>query len=142
MIRYYFLYLLLFFTNAIFAQSANLSIQVEGLNSAKGNIVIGLYNKAEGFGKGDYAIDGATVTVTGTTVTYTFKDLPSTNYALAIFHDANSDQKLNTNLVGYPKENYGFSNNTFGAFGTIPDFEKAKINVGEGETKEIKIKLR
>ncbi|MFT4665874.1 MAG: hypothetical protein ACI8YQ_001092 [Polaribacter sp.] len=138
-----FLFLIsLFYLNTCVAQSASLTVTIQNLKSTKGNILIGLYNKAEGFSKDENAIKGATVAVTETTVSYTFKDLPADGYALALFHDSNSDGKMNTNMVGFPKENYGFSNNAFGNFGTVPGFEEAKVTVGEGERKEIVVELR
>ncbi len=137
---------LLFFSlvsvNILSAQTASLTVTIQNLSSTKGNLHIGLYNKAEGFSKDEHVIKGAKVAVTETTVSYTFKDLPADNYAVAIFHDSNSDGKLNTNMVGYPKENYGFSNNAFGTFGAVPSFEKAKLEVGEGERKEVVVELR
>lgn len=125
-----------------FAQTGKLTITVEGIESLKGNVIIGLYNKAKGFADNDAAIDGAEVKVTEKKVSYTFNDLQAGDYAVALFHDENSDGKLNTNVVGYPTEKYGFSNNKFGTFGSVPKFDKAKVKVGEGETKKIVIKLR
>lgn len=34
-----------------------------------------------------------------------------------MFHDENSDGRLNRNLLGVPLEQYGFSNNSRGVFG-------------------------
>ncbi|MDI6402100.1 DUF2141 domain-containing protein [Balneolaceae bacterium ANBcel3] len=38
-------------------------------------------------------------------------------YAVRYFHDENSNKKLDTNVMGIPKEGYGFSNNAYSAFG-------------------------
>lgn len=54
---------------------------------------------------------------------YTFADLPIGSYAIRIFHDQNSNGKLDKNLVGIPKERFGFSNNVMGKFGP-PSFEE------------------
>lgn len=44
-------------------------------------------------------------------------DLPYGNYAIAVYHDKNTNGELDTNLLGIPKEAYGFSNNARGRFG-------------------------
>ena len=65
--------------------------------------------------------------------------LPKGDYSVAIYQDVNNDKELNTNLVGIPKEPYGFSNNVMGAFGP-PSFEAAKVQFPS--TNSITINLR
>lgn len=43
--------------------------------------------------------------------------LPKGRYAISAFHDLNSNNKLDKNMVGLPTEKYGFSNNARGTFG-------------------------
>ena len=43
-------------------------------------------------------------------VTYVY-ELPPGTYAIGIFHDVNLNNKMDNNLFGVPKEQYGFSNN-------------------------------
>ena len=61
------------------------------------------------------------------------KNLKPGKYAFKYFHDANDDEKLNTNFVGMPKEGFGFSNNAKGTFG-IPAFEKMLFEVNKSDT--------
>lgn len=67
-------------------------------------------------------------------VTVSFPDLDVGKVAVAVRHDLNGNNKLDTNLVGYPKEPFGFSNNaplrTFGA----PRFEDVVVST-EGSTR-------
>lgn len=63
------------------------------------------------------------------------------DYAVRVFHDANKDMKLDTNLLGIPREAVGISNNAIGSFGP-KGFDKASIKIGENETKETRIDLR
>ncbi|WP_421871785.1 DUF2141 domain-containing protein [Marinoscillum sp.] len=65
--------------------------------------------------------------------------LPEGSYSVAVFHDVNGDKALNKNMIGMPKEPYGFSNNAMGTFGP-PSFEQARIRVPDAE--RITIKLR
>ena len=136
----FFLFIL---TNFSFTYSDNteLIIEVVGLDSAKkGNLRIGIFKK-EGFLKPDKAVDGKIVPVTNSNMQISFKNLPSGTYGVAVVHDQDKNGKLSTNLVGYPTEPYGFSNNKFGNFGP-PSFSDAAIKVDEGKTTEIKIKLK
>ncbi len=126
------------FTNST---STELIIEVVGLDSAKkGNLRIGIFKK-EGFLKPDKAVDGKIVPVTNSNMHVSFKNLPAGSYGVAVVHDQDKNGKLSTNLVGYPTEPYGFSNNKFGNFGP-PSFSDAAIKLEEGKTTEIKIKLK
>ena len=54
-------------------------------------------------------------------------------YAVAIYHDADDNQSLDTNLLGIPTEQYGFSNNQSAMFGA-PDWESASFELNGKET--------
>ncbi len=56
-----------------------------------------------------------------------FGDLPSGDYAVALFHDENGNGKLDTSL-GIPREGIGFSNNPRLLFGP-PRFAAASFAV-------------
>ena len=62
-------------------------------------------------------------------VTYTF-ELPKGTYAIGIFVDTNYNNKMDRNLFGIPKEQFGFSNNAKGNFGP-PSFEDASFEVSD-----------
>ncbi len=55
-----------------------------------------------------------------------FPDVPFGEYAIAILHDENTNEKMDTNFLRMPKEGYGVSNNARGTFGP-PKFEDAKF---------------
>jgi len=58
-----------------------------------------------------------------------FLTLPSGTYAIKVFHDVNSNGKLDTNFMGIPNEPYGFGNDARGKFGP-PSFEEAAVTIG------------
>ncbi len=66
-------------------------------------------------------------------VTLTFTDIPAGEYALAIYQDSNGNKKLDTNLVGYPKEPFGFSQNIKPKF-SAPAYEECKIMFNANNT--------
>jgi len=43
--------------------------------------------------------------------TIVIKDLPKGEYAISVFQDEDFDKECNIGFLGFPKENYGFSNN-------------------------------
>jgi uncharacterized protein (DUF2141 family) len=67
------------------------------------------------------------------------KDVPPGKYAIACFHDANSDGKLNTNLMKVPVEDYGFSNDARGTFGP-PSVADQLVEVKPGTTIRFQVK--
>jgi uncharacterized protein (DUF2141 family) len=67
----------------------------------------------------------------GRTVRVTFTDVRPGTYAVKVFHDINSDRKLNTNWVGWPQEPYGFSNDAPVNMGP-PSFKAAAVAVKDG----------
>jgi len=68
-----------------------------------------------------------------------FADLPSGNYAIALIHDENSNNKLDTTF-GIPREGFGFSRNPAIHFGP-PSFSAAEFAVKTGEiSQSVKMK--
>ena len=109
---------------ASLAGAAELTIHVDDLKAAGGNIMVALYGSEGTFlqkpdhATGVPAVPGATKVI--------FKDLPEGTYAFAVFHDANTNGKMDKNIVGIPTEDYGFSNNAMGKMGP-PSFNDAKF---------------
>ena len=99
-----------------------LSVKVEGVASDSGYIMLAVYDEADGFLKKGHALMGVrTKAVSGITELH-IDDLPEGKYALAIYHDENGNEELDTNWLGIPKEPIGFSNSKMKAFGP-PRFE-------------------
>jgi uncharacterized protein (DUF2141 family) len=71
------------------------------------------------------------VNVSGKTALCIFKDVPSGTYGISAFHDENNDGKLDTNLVGYPVEEYCSSKNARNMF-SAPSWKDAKFSYKGG----------
>jgi uncharacterized protein (DUF2141 family) len=56
-------------------------------------------------------------------------ELKEGTYTIAFYIDKNDNEKLDTNFLGVPKEQFGFSNDVMGRFGP-PSFEAASFNHG------------
>lgn len=118
---------------------ATISIDITEIPSIKGVVRIALFNKEEGFRDEDFALRKELFPVKGTVATFEFKDVPPGKYAVAVYHDADNNGKLDTNFFGIPTDAYGFSNNAMGTFGP-PDFEDASFIVAGG-VRKISIRL-
>jgi uncharacterized protein (DUF2141 family) len=65
--------------------------------------------------------------------------VPAGTWAVLAYHDENDNAELDRNLIGIPKEDYGFSRDAASRFGP-PKFDDAAITVQEGDM-AVKIKL-
>jgi uncharacterized protein (DUF2141 family) len=108
------------------AGAADLTIHVDDVREAGGNILVALYNSAGSFLKTTVATSSIAAATAANTVV--LKDLPAGEYAFAVFHDANSNARLDKNMFGMPTEPYGFSNNALGNMGP-PSFEQARFTL-------------
>jgi len=60
-------------------------------------------------------------------------NVPKGTWAVLAYQDENGNGELDRNLLGIPKENYGFSRDAASKFGP-PGFDDAKIEVGDEPT--------
>jgi uncharacterized protein (DUF2141 family) len=108
-----------------------LRIHVDGFRNTRGNLGTVLFtspagwpeNLAKTYRHGPAPIDKATRTALAV-----WPDLPPGDYAVAAIHDENSNHKLDRNLIGIPKEGFGFANNPHVAF-SAPPFRAAIVHV-------------
>jgi uncharacterized protein (DUF2141 family) len=118
------------------AHAADLTVNISDVSQGKGHIMVGLYSGADAFSQGITSF-GSRVKADNEQEQVVFKDVPAGEYAIKIYQDENSNQKLDFNFIGIPKEGYGFSNNV-GRFGR-PEYQEAKFTVEEKT--EIQIEL-
>ncbi|MFM7646031.1 MAG: DUF2141 domain-containing protein [Sphingomonadales bacterium] len=120
----------------------SLQVQVIGARNAKGVVLCSVFKDGKGYPDQPLlAFAKASGFIAEGRVMLDFDSLPAGQYAVALLHDENGDKKMNTSLMGLPKEGYGFSNNVMGLFGP-PSFSKASVNIANGKKKIIKIELR
>lgn len=114
-----------------------LKLTIENINSIEGEIVIGIFNTHEYFLQKGKAIKNYKIKVTRKTETIIINNLPKGSYAISLYHDKNLDGICNLNLLGIPKEPYGFSNNFKPRF-SAPDFNDCKFDL----SKDLNLKIR
>lgn len=109
-------------------------VDINGLRSDRGQVLCALFSSAADFPKKpDKAIAHAKSTILDGYATCEFISVPSGTYAVSVFHDENSNGKLDTKLFGIPREGVGASNNAKGHFGP-PKFAAAAFQHSEGAT--------
>jgi uncharacterized protein (DUF2141 family) len=114
----------------------DLTINISGLNSNKGTLVVAVYDQKEAFLKKQLISNS--VKIKNKKSIITFKNLPKGEYAVSFLHDENDNKKMDTNFFGVPKEDYGCSNNAKGFMGP-PKYEDAKFQLTANKIIEIKI---
>lgn len=91
-------------------------VKVTNLENKKGQLYIGWYGSADAFMKPQKTALAKVVPVQAKDeVIVEFDKVPAGRYAISVFLDENGNEDLDTNLVGIPKEKYGFSNNVLPA---------------------------
>lgn len=115
-------------------------VEVDGLRSDRGQVICSLYSSAAGFPKKDTkAIAHAKSLITNRHGECVFAGIQPGTYAVSLFHDENSNGKLDTNFLGIPREGVGASNNAKGHLGP-PSFHDASFEYAGGRM-ELKIAI-
>jgi uncharacterized protein (DUF2141 family) len=120
-----------------------LRIHVDGLRNSKGNIGTVIYSSASGWPDDTskaFRIGPAEIAAGRRDGTAVWENLPAGVYGVVAIHDENSNAKLDKNILGIPKEGFGFANNPHVGWGP-PPFRAALVQVASPET-EITIHLQ
>jgi uncharacterized protein (DUF2141 family) len=125
-------------TKASFA--SDLTVELDGLKNKDGQVCLSLFSGSKGFpDREKNALQKQCIVNDGSPLSVTFKNLPLGSYAVAVLHDANQDNKINSNFLGIPTEGFGFSGNPAIISGP-PKFNESAIVVTGSSTK-IQIQL-
>ena len=121
-------------------QGSVIHVDVVGLRNNKGQIFCALYASAEGFPKDrQKAIHRDTSSISDKKASCEFSLIEPGTYAVSVFHDENSNAKLDTNFLGIPREGVGASNGAKGHLGP-PKFDAAAFRFAGGRL-ELKITI-
>ncbi len=113
--------------------TGNLIVNISGFPSSDGFAMVALNNSEESYKGGENEAIAKTKTmVVDQKVQVIFTNLPYGSYGVSIYHDENSNGEMDKNMMGIPKEAYGFSNNAKGFFGK-PDYKDAKFELNSAE---------
>jgi uncharacterized protein (DUF2141 family) len=115
-----------------------LTVEVKNVKNADGIIHISLFRTEEDFLKKAFISQNTQADAKG--VFFSFENLPAASYAISVIHDENENGELDKNLMGIPKEGFGFGNDAMGMFGP-PTFDRAKIEFA-GNDRTVAITLK
>ncbi|MBW6502468.1 MAG: DUF2141 domain-containing protein [Bacteroidales bacterium] len=125
---------------SVLAQTVN--IEITGLRSDKGQIVIGVFKNSESYLKEEPYInkifskeltqDGAKSVSFG---------LEPGIYGLCLLDDENGNGKMEYNFLGMPKEGFGFSDYYHSGI-KKPKFDSFRFTIKKDETRNITIRIR
>jgi uncharacterized protein (DUF2141 family) len=118
-----------FFLMAI-AQAEVVSVKITNLGQESGQIALAVFNDPDDFpSRSNKAVVTKFVTLKGgeSELVVDLEVRPG-RYAIASYLDKNKNQKLDTNMVGAPKERFGFSQNPKINF-SAPNFEECAFDI-------------
>jgi uncharacterized protein (DUF2141 family) len=112
------------------------------LRNDRGVCRVCLFDRPEAFnGKGGKPVQCLEVPVKDRVAEAAFSNLPAGTYAVFVFHDANNNDRFDTNWLGIPSEGYGASRNNL-PFAAAPSFNSNKIVVAPNTVTTLQIRLR
>lgn len=113
--------------------SGTLIVELEGFRNNRGDVILSLFRTERGFPEDmDRAVKNAYSAIVDYRANVVFGNLPYGVYALSILHDENRNGKMDTTLIGIPKEGHGASNDAQRQFAP-PKFEDARFILNSEE---------
>lgn len=119
------------------AAATDIEVRVSGVAGGKGKVAVAVCDKDTFLKDCQYS---ATAPARQGETVVTVKGVPPGTWAVLSYQDENDNGKLDRNVIGIPKENYGFSRDARGSFGP-PSFDDAAFAVS-GESASAAVKLR
>lgn len=116
--------------NSLLANNT-VNVKITNIRSSQGEIHIGFYKRGDNFPVHESKHYKKIVKPSFGTMNVAVEDLPDGEYAIAMIHDLNGSNHLDTNLFGIPKEPYGFSKNFRPVF-SAPNFDDCKFDLHGG----------
>lgn len=122
-------------------QTVRLVVTVTGMRNDKGHIAASLFDKEKGFPGDDKRAAGHQLSaIKDRRATLVFDGLTPGDYGIALLHDENKNNKMDSNRLGFPGEGYGVSNNPRPTR-RGPKFSDARFTVNQTD-KEQKIDIK
>lgn len=121
-------------SGSLAAQADNLSLTITNIPDAQGQLMIQVVAGEAGFNEQQPPVASFILPATAGSVTLATNALSAGEYGIRLLHDQNGNGEMDSNLVGMPKEPWGFSNSATGSFGP-PKWEQVKFTI-DGDTEQ------
>ncbi|MEM1041539.1 MAG: DUF2141 domain-containing protein [Bacteroidota bacterium] len=123
------------------ASTGTIVVSVSGVASDEGEIGCALFNQDDGFPMDRAsALHAQEHAASPDGVTCQFDALTPGSYAVSVFHDRNVNDKVDTNFLGVPKEDWGVSNGVRPRM-RAPRFEEARFDLAAGQTLTLDVRV-
>ena len=122
--------------------SQTVEVNITGIRSENGQIVIGVFKDDESFQKEESFMEKRFVKsgISNREMRVQFS-LETGIYGLSLIDDENNNGKMEYNFLGIPKEGFGFSDYYHKGI-KKPKFDSYKFSINKDQTKRITIKIR
>jgi uncharacterized protein (DUF2141 family) len=107
-------------------KEGSLRVIITGFANDEGNCRFALDNTEYVYESEDSVFIGKVLPIINNTVVIKIDSLQYGYYAVKVFHDENRNEEIDTNFLGIPTEDYGYSNNASAWFGP-PSWENARF---------------
>ena len=114
-------------TNSNNSETCKVSVSITNIKTADGTIIMSIHDSDKSFSK-KIPLKTLKLSPEVPSVLCTLNLAPG-EYAFCVYHDINSNGQLDTNLVGIPKEPFGFSN--YNGKSVPGNFKKHKLVISE-----------
>lgn len=110
------------------AWAGDVTVEVSGVASTEGSILCALHPEGSDFPGNGPGVATTSAPADPQGAVCRFADVAPGPYAVAVFHDVNGNQELDTNFLGIPKEDWAVSNDARPAVGA-PRFRDAAVSI-------------
>jgi uncharacterized protein (DUF2141 family) len=113
------------------AKGCTLRIHVDGLRNSIGVVGTAIFKSADGWPEDmtrSFLHWPTPIPAGSGEVTAETENLPPGDYGVVTIHDENKNRKLDRNIIGIPKEGFGFANNPHVGL-SAPPFSSAIVHV-------------
>ena len=100
--------LIVFLCEFLAAENFNVKLAISEIRNLEGKLYVDVINSRENF-KNRISHKRIELNPTAETVDFSL-ELPAGEYVFSLYQDVNCNKKLDANVLGIPKEPYGFSN--------------------------------
>jgi uncharacterized protein (DUF2141 family) len=120
-------------------QGYTLTLYVDGVDAKGGNVGVLVFNSPNGWAEDrTVALKDITVPAQQGTTKVVIPGLAAGEYAIAVVHDVNKNHKLDRNMIGQPKEQWGLSNDPHAVIKT-PSYKSCTFAVRGDQDLHIKM---
>lgn len=124
------------------AKTGQVSVEIVGLHSGDGRVFVAVWCGEAGFpGEPKKACASKVANAQKSRLRVSFEAVPAGEFAVSMIHDENSNNTLDRNFLGIPKEGWGTSRDAKASFGP-PSYSDARLSLRAGENKQVVVHVQ